>query len=134
MQLSQCFLVDESLLDSLGHVNYLEHQRLVNRVHEAMLADAGASIAALGDRGCALFMRSVDVRYERPLKLGDTVTVTLSAHRRSRTALAFRATLSVGEAIASRVGYEMVACDNLTGKPRRLPEPFDSLPDERRAR
>lgn len=133
MKLTRTFEIEDSLLDSLGHVNYLAHQQLVNRVHAEMLEMLGAGVKTLLSQGHMLVMRQIEVRYVRPIKPGETARVALSAYRRGHASAVFHATVSVGEQIATSIRYTMVSCSAESQKIEPLPAPFAALPQAAKA-
>jgi acyl-CoA thioester hydrolase len=109
--------------DAGSVVYYANYLRYMERARTEFLAEKGVNIAELHNQGLFFVVTHVDISYRRPARLGDTVDVTTEVTEMKKASMT----------ILNRVckeGFVMVealvtiACIDIDGKPKRLPESF----------
>jgi acyl-CoA thioester hydrolase len=110
--------------DSYGHVNNAVYLNYLEFARHDLLAAVGMDYPAMRAAGFGLVVARIDIRYRRPAREGDALTVLSHATKRLR----------VGGIIAQRVfrGDELVAEADVTwvsvdrrGRAAPLPAEFD---------
>lgn len=118
--------VNESMIDWLGHVNYIETQRNIDCCRDAIMESIGWSIEKLRDEHRLAFMVSeVRTKYRHQILKGDYLQINGSLEQTTptRIELAFNVLLPErGNALAveSRLTMPLVSLE--TGRPIPIPE------------
>jgi acyl-CoA thioester hydrolase len=102
----------------LHHANYLVY---FEQGRTELLRDLGLSYKALEDQGYLLVLTRVEVRYRRPVRYDDLVTLRTIVERTTAVRIDHRYEVRVGGELAAE-GSSTLACVNREGRPQPLPE------------
>src|SRR5437588_8942842 len=113
----------------LHHANYLVY---FEQGRTELLRAHGLSYRDLEDRGYLLVLTRVEVRYRRPARYDDLLTVRTSVVRTTAVRIDHRyEVLCDGQLLAE--GSSTLACVDRTGRPQALPEYLQNGRGERGA-
>jgi acyl-CoA thioester hydrolase len=102
----------------LHHANYLVY---FEQARTELLRDAGATYREMEDQGFLLVLTKVEVRYLRPARYDDVLTVRTHVERVTFVRIDHRyEVLRDGELLAE--GSSTLACVDRDGRPQALPE------------
>ena len=102
----------------LHHANYLVY---FEQARTELLREAGATYKEMEDQGFLLVLTKVEVRYLRPARYDDVLTVRTHVERVTFVRIDHRyEVLRGGELLAE--GSSTLACVDRDGKPQALPE------------
>ena len=102
----------------LHHANYLVY---FEQARTELLRSQGLTYKDLEDQGYLLVLTKVEVRYRRPARYDDLLTVRTSVVRTTAVRIDHRyEVLRDGELVAE--GSSTLACVDRTGQPQALPE------------
>lgn len=102
----------------LHHANYLVY---FEQARTELLRGMGASYKDLEDQGYLLVLTKVEVRYKRPARYDDVLTVRTIVERTTAVRIDHRyEVLRDGELVAE--GSSTLACVDRTGRPQALPD------------
>src|SRR5262245_52037690 len=102
----------------LHHANYLVY---FEQARTELLRDAGANYKDLEDQGFLLVLTKVEVRYLRPARYDDVLTVRTRVERVTYVRIDHRyEVLRDGELLAE--GRSTLACIDRDGRPQALPD------------
>jgi acyl-CoA thioester hydrolase len=102
----------------LHHANYLVY---FEQARTELLRDAGATYKDMEDRGYLLVLTKVEVRYRRPARYDDLLTVRTHVERVTSVRIDHRyEVLCEGQLLAE--GSSTLACVDREGRPQALPD------------
>jgi acyl-CoA thioester hydrolase len=102
----------------LHHANYLVY---FEQARTELLRERGVSYKDLEDQGYLLVLTRVEVRYRRPARYDDLVTVRATVERVTSVRIDHRyEVLCEGQLLAE--GSSTLACVDRTGRPQALPD------------
>lgn len=102
----------------LHHANYLVY---FEQARTELLRDSGVSYRDLEDQGFLLVLTKVEVRYLRPARYDDVLTIRTHVERVTFVRIDHRyEVLRDGELLAE--GRSTLACVDRDGRPQALPE------------
>jgi acyl-CoA thioester hydrolase len=102
----------------LHHANYLVY---FEQARTELLRRQGVSYKDLEDQGYLLVLTRVEVRYRRPARYDDLVTVRTTVERVTAVRIDHRyEVLCEGQLLAE--GSSTLACVDRTGRPQALPD------------
>jgi tol-pal system-associated acyl-CoA thioesterase len=99
------------------HARYLEW---AERARAAMLRTLGLSNAVLQQQGIVFAVHTLTVRYHRPARLDDILTISTILTAAQGARLHVKHHINKNDEILVSIEL-MLACTALSGKPRRLP-------------
>jgi acyl-CoA thioester hydrolase len=102
----------------LHHANYLVY---FEQGRTELLRSFGLSYKDLEDQGYLLVLTRVEVRYRRPVRYDDVVTLRTTVERATSVRIDHRYEVLVGGELAAE-GSSTLACVNREGRPQALPE------------
>ncbi len=110
--------VDLEHIDELGHVNFLELQRLVFVAHRQIMRKFGVDINTLKEQDFCLMMLVVEkVEFHRELKLGDILDIKFVINRTRPMVLKFEVQVFSSDLLSASLSYEMVTAKFSTKRP-----------------
>jgi acyl-CoA thioester hydrolase len=118
------------------HANYL---RFMERARSEWLSHLGLEHGGLAQDHDVLFVvRTLQIDYLRPAKLGDLLTVEVAVFQVRRSVIVFRQRILRGEECLNTGEVSVVSVSAATFRPRALPEPVMAvlrpwIPDTRAA-
>jgi acyl-CoA thioester hydrolase len=102
----------------LHHANYLVY---FEQARTELLRQAGATYKDMEDQGYLLVLTKVEVRYKKPARYDDVLTVRTIAERTTAVRIDHRyEVLRDGDLLAE--GTSTLACIDRTGRPQALPD------------
>lgn len=102
----------------LHHANYLVY---FEQARTELLRDQGATYRDMEDQGFLLVLTKVEVRYKRPARYDDVLTIRTHVERVTSVRIDHRyEVFRDGELLAE--GSSTLACVDRTGRPQGLPE------------
>jgi acyl-CoA thioester hydrolase len=102
----------------LHHANYLVY---FEQARTELLRSLGVTYKDLEDQGYLLVLTKVEVRYKRPARYDDLLTVRTFVERTTAVRIDHRyEVLRDGELLAE--GSSTLACVDRTGRPQALPD------------
>lgn len=102
----------QGVVNNAVYQNYLEHAR-----HEFLKAK-GLDFAQLTAQGIHVFVIRAELDYRRPLRSGDTFTVSVTTERESRLRMAFVQTINhAGSGQLMLEARIIAAATNANGRP-----------------
>ncbi len=107
----------QGIVNNAVYLNYLEHAR-----HRHLLS-RGVDFVEMAGRGLNMVVTRMELDYRRPLRAGDTLTVTSSMRRVSRLRFRFDQSITLepgGEGVLGAVVLGSVV--NREGRPVAAPE------------
>ena len=102
----------------LHHANYLVY---FEQGRTELLRDLGLSYKELEDQGYLLVLTRVEVRYRRPVRYDDLVTLRTIVERTTAVRIDHRYEARVGGELTAE-GSSTLACVTREGRPQPLPE------------
>jgi len=102
----------------LHHANYLVY---FEQARTELLRTLGATYRDLEDQGFLLVLTRIEVKYRRPARYDDLVTIRTTVERSTRVRIDHRyEVLLDGQLLAE--GASTLACVDRAGRPQALPE------------
>ena len=110
--------------DSYGHVNNAVYLNYLEFARHRYLDEIGLSISSLRSAGFAIWVVEITVRYKRPVKTDDDLTILTRPVKHSRVSgvLEQRILLGQVEVAAAEV---MWVCVDSRGRPAPIPPEFE---------
>ena len=111
--------------DVVYHANYFTWFDL-GRME--FLRALGSSYKEMEDRGILLVVVRADIRYHRPARLDDELSLTTRVEKLTKSRVHFAYELRRrGEDLLLTTGSTELACLDAAGRPRRLPPIFEKV-------
>lgn len=109
--------------DSGGVVYYANYLKFMERARTEWLRSRGFEQDRLaGEQGVIFAVTEVDVRYLRPARFNDALTVTARVIERGRASLRFAQTVRRGEEILCEGRIRIASLDAAGFRPRAVPD------------
>jgi tol-pal system-associated acyl-CoA thioesterase len=112
--------------DAGGVVYYANYLRFMERARTEFLSDKGVDVAEYHNKGYFFTVIHVEITYKRPAKLGDILDVGAELKEMTNVTVTFRQDIFRNDVLLAGATVKL-ACINSDGKPRRLPQEFDSM-------
>ncbi len=113
--------------DASGMAHYATHLMYLEKARTEWLWDAGVNVAETNNNDRHFIVRQVDIKYHRPLELGELLTVTTTIAEIKRASLLMRHQILNGDTLLSEADVKMVYMEH--GRPARLPEYLQEVYD-----
>lgn len=108
--------------DAAGVLYFANQFRLAHEAYEAFMELAGASLAAMLKKGTiALPIVHAESDYRIPLRVGDTLTISLRLHHLGKTSFTLVSKFTAKDQTAGYVTTTHVAINRRSGKKTPLP-------------
>ncbi|MFN2137353.1 MAG: acyl-[acyl-carrier-protein] thioesterase [Candidatus Promineifilaceae bacterium] len=117
------FRVRHMECDAYGHVNHAHYLRYMQEAALDASAAVGYDIARYEALGTLWLLRQTAIRYERPLRYGDTVIVKtwVADFRRATSRRRYELRLAGSDQIVAQAYSDWVYLDSESLRPRRVP-------------
>ncbi len=102
----------------LHHANYLVY---FEQARTELLREVGATYKDMEDQGYLLVLTKVEVRYKRPARYDDVLTVRTFVERTTAVRIDHRYEVDRGGEIVAE-GTSTLACVDRDGRPQALPD------------
>lgn len=101
--------VEAGWLDSLGHVNFLEYQRVADLATDALWLELCGGVDTVARDGAVFAFVDLQVRYQRELMLGDRFAIETRVLGYDAKRLAVQHDLLRGEELCCRIAFVAVS-------------------------
>ena len=111
--------------DAGGIVFYANYLKFFERARTEWLRALGHSQQAMVDTtGCMFVVQETSVRYVRPARLDDVLTITVDVRERGRASLRIAQQAWCGERLLAEGDIRIGCVERATMKPHRIPGPI----------
>jgi acyl-CoA thioester hydrolase len=111
--------------DAGGIVFYANYLKFFERARTEWLRSLGHSQQQMVDTtGCMFVVQETSVRYVRPARLDDQLTVTVDVRERGRASLRIAQQAWCGERLLAEGDIRIGCVERATMKPHRIPGPI----------
>ncbi len=130
--MSACFSVPVRVYyqdtDAGGVVFHGQYLAFMERARTELLNDAGFDLAAFAEQRGILFMvHELRVRYRRPARLNDLLSVSAEVVKMRRASLVFSQRVERGGEALVEADVTLALVDRASGRPARLPQELSIL-------
>lgn len=109
-------------IDFAGHVSNITYIRWLEIGRLRLLDAAGWPVTEALARGVVPILASTEIRYRRPIKLGDAVRLDVSIAELGRASATMQFTVWAEQHAAATATQKGLFVDAATGRPHRLTE------------
>ena len=114
--------------DAGGVVFHAQYLAFMERARTELLNARGLDLARfVAERGVQFMVHELAVRFHRPARLNDVLSVTAEVARIGAASLAFRQRVLRGEELLVEADVTLALVDRDRGRPARMPEELKSL-------
>jgi acyl-CoA thioesterase FadM len=101
--------VEAGWIDTLGHVNFLEYQRVADLATDALWLEIGGGVDAAPRHGAQFAIVDLQVRNQRELMLGDRIAIETRVLGYDAKRLAVQHDVLRGEELCCRIAFVAVS-------------------------
>ena len=112
--------------DAAGVVYYANYLKYMERARTEFLREKGIDVAEHHKKGILFAVVDVDMHYKRPAKLGEIIGVTTEITEMTNVTITIKHQVLRTDTLLVDATVRL-ACIDLNGKPRRIPQEFDFL-------